>query len=206
MLYQNKGNLFQVLLSCSCCYIYCSIPICLCLLVCLGVFSQIMGCFGFSFCFFPTPFLFSFQTGDETFLFWEKYFWGGVCFPFFFWLFTENIWHRLSFALSCSHSCVLMANYTSPLLSCCFVSFMYLQIAIKSLASLSSACDLTEIFILPGSWIALLILCLQMVWESCNWEHHTDALGLLTPESWSWYLCSCGSLFSFWPFYCIASS
>lgn len=58
MLYQNKGNLFKVLLSCSCCYIYCSIPICLCLLVCFGVFSQIMGCFGFSFCFFLPHFYF----------------------------------------------------------------------------------------------------------------------------------------------------
>lgn len=59
---------------------------------------------------------------------------------------------------------------------------MYLQMVIKSpscLASLSSACDLTEIFILPGSQIALLTPSLQMVGS-----FGSDAPALLTPGSW----------------------
>lgn len=82
---------------------------------------------------------------------------------------------------------------------------MYLQMVIKSpscLASLSSACDSTEIFILPSSWIALLIPSLQMVWEPAAWCSRPALTWVLEVR----YLCSCSSCFNFWPFCCIASS
>lgn len=165
-----------------------------------------MGYFRFSFCFFLPHFYFLYKQVMKHFLSGKSTSSQGVFPSIFFWLLTENFQHRLLFALSHSHSLVPMASYTSPFLSWCFKTFLYLQIAIKSLASLSSAYDLTEIFILPRSWIASLIPPLKMIWESCNWEHQTDALGLLTPGFQRWYLCSCGSFFSSWPFYCVASS
>lgn len=179
---------------------------CISLLVWLGFFLRLWDIFGFLFVSSYPIFIF-FTNRLWNIFFLGKVLLHRVCFPlFFFWLLTENFQHRLLFALSHSHSLVPMASYTSPFLSWCFKTFLYLQIAIKSLASLSSAYDLTEIFILPRSWIASLIPPLKMIWESCNWEHQTDALGLLTPGFQRWYLCSCGSFFSSWPFYCVASS